>query len=69
MAYDFFTPQPIKGARIYLFRSVCHDWDDEKSIELLRNTVDAMDPSYSRLLIDEWVLPDEGVSQKSASMD
>ena len=69
MAYDFFTPQPVKGARIYLFRSVCHDWDDEKSVELLRNTVAAMDPSYSRLLIDEWVLPDMGVSQKSASMD
>lgn len=69
MPYDFFTPQPIKGARLYLFRSVCHDWDDEKSEKLLSNTVAAMDPAYSRLLIDEWVLPDEGVPLKSASMD
>lgn len=69
MPYDFFTPQPVKGARLYLFRSVCHDWDDEKSKKLLSNTVAAMDPAYSRLLIDEWVLPDEGVPLKSASMD
>ena len=69
MAYDFFTPQPIKGARLYLFRSVCHDWDDEKSRELLSNTVDAMDPTYSRLLIDEWVLADSKVHLKAANMD
>ena len=55
MEYDFFTPQPIKGARIYLFRSVCHDWDDEKSIVLLRRIVAALDSSYSRL-------PDLGAS-------
>lgn len=69
MAYNFFEPQPIKGARLYLFRSVCHDWDDAKSRELLSNTVAAMDPAYSRLLIDEWVLPDSGVNLKAANMD
>ena len=90
MAYDFFTPQPLKGkrknnltweldvianqvistgARMYLFRSVCHDWDDEHSRKLLRNTVTAMDPTYSRLLIDEWVLPESGASLKAANMD
>lgn len=69
MAYNFFTPQPVKGAHLYLFRSVCHDWDDAKSRELLSNTVAAMDPAYSRLLIDEWVLPDSGVNLKAANMD
>ncbi|KAF2771024.1 putative O-methyltransferase [Teratosphaeria nubilosa] len=69
MAYDFFTPQPLKGARIYLFRSVCHDWDDAHTRQLLSNTVAEMDPAYSRLLIDEWVLPDVGVDLKAANMD
>jgi len=69
IAYNFFEPQPIKGARLYLFRSVCHDWDDGKSRELLSNTVAAMDPGYSRLLIDEWVLPDSGVNLKAVNMD
>ncbi|KAK5719686.1 hypothetical protein LTR17_015221 [Elasticomyces elasticus] len=68
-AYDFFTPQPVKGARIYLFRSVCHDWDDSHSRKLLANTVAAMDPEYSRLLIDDWVLPDLGASLKATNMD
>ncbi|KAI7281124.1 hypothetical protein KC345_g4303 [Hortaea werneckii] len=69
MAYDFFTPQPLKGARMYLFRSVCHDWDDEHTRKLLSNTVAAMDPTYSRLLIDDWVLPESGASLKAANMD
>ncbi|KAK5676263.1 hypothetical protein LTS10_011075 [Elasticomyces elasticus] len=69
MSYDFFTPQPVKGARIYLFRSVCHDWDDSHSRKLLANTVAAMDPEYSRLLIDDWVLPDFGASLKATNMD
>lgn len=28
-----------------------------------------MDPTYSRLLIDEWVLPESGASLKAANMD
>jgi len=54
---------------MYLFRSVCHDWDDEHCRGLLRNTVAAMDPNYSRLLIDEWVLPESGASLKATNMD
>jgi hypothetical protein len=38
MAYDFFTPQPIKGARFYLFKQVIHDWDDKKAAKILQNT-------------------------------
>ncbi|KAA6408781.1 MAG: O-methyltransferase [Lasallia pustulata] len=57
MAYDFFTPQPIKGARFYYFRNIFHDWPDEKCAEILRNLVPAMDPEYSTLLIDDFVLP------------
>ncbi|KAG6354382.1 hypothetical protein INS49_004399 [Diaporthe citri] len=29
--HDFFTPQPVKGARAYFTRSVLHDWPDEQS--------------------------------------
>jgi hypothetical protein len=57
------------GARIYLFRSVCHDWPDADCRRLLGNTVEAMDPQYSRLVIDEWTLPDTHVTQKAANMD
>lgn len=35
--YDFFTPQPIRSARAYYMRSICHDWSDERAAALLKN--------------------------------
>ncbi|EMR61870.1 putative o- protein [Eutypa lata UCREL1] len=55
--YNFFTPQPIKGARCYYFRSIFHDWPDADCIEILKNTAAAMKPGYSKLLMSEFVLP------------
>jgi O-methyltransferase domain len=52
-AYDFFTPQPIKGARVYFMHNVLHDWTDEMAIKILSNVVGAMEKGYSRLLIHE----------------
>ena len=89
MAYDFFTPQPIKGeklnfstvaksflsssflagARFYYFRSIFHNWPDEKCVEILRNVVPAMDPDYSTLLIDDYVLPSKDAQLRSAIAD
>ncbi|KKA23341.1 o-methyltransferase [Rasamsonia emersonii CBS 393.64] len=57
MEYDFFKPQPVKGARAYFFRRVLHDWPDVRCIEILRNTASALKPGYSRILIGDVVLP------------
>ncbi|RMZ79472.1 hypothetical protein DV738_g3412, partial [Chaetothyriales sp. CBS 135597] len=69
MAHNFFTPQPIKGARFYYFRNVFHNWSDQKCVEILRNLVPAMDPDYSSLLIDDYVLPTKGAQLRSAIAD
>lgn len=69
MPYDFFTPQPVKGARAYYFRNICHDWSDEQCERLLTNTAKAMEPGYSRILIDEYVLPDTNAPVRGSSMD
>ncbi|KAM0804919.1 O-methyltransferase-domain-containing protein [Usnea florida] len=69
VAYNFFTPQPIKGARFYYFRSVFHNWPDEKCVEILRNVASAMDPEYSTLLIDDYVLPSKDAQLRSAIAD
>jgi hypothetical protein len=45
------------GADIYLLSRVIHDWDDEKSIRILRNCRAAMMPS-SRLLLAERIIPE-----------
>ena len=52
-AYDFFTPQPIKGARVYFMHNVLHDWADDLAKNILDNVANAMEKGYSRLLIHE----------------
>lgn len=67
--HDFFTPQPVKGAKAYYLHSVLHDWDDETSIKILKQIVSAMEKGYSKLLIHELVVPDAGASWSITSMD
>ncbi|KAF2870881.1 O-methyltransferase-domain-containing protein [Massariosphaeria phaeospora] len=59
IAHDFFTPQPVKGARAYYLRNILHDWDDDKCLEILRHTVAAMKPGYSKIIINEFVIADQ----------
>lgn len=58
MPHDFFTQQPLKGARAYLLHRIIHDWPDEKAVQILRHLADAMERGYSKLLIYEIVLSD-----------
>ncbi|KXL44250.1 hypothetical protein M433DRAFT_68469 [Acidomyces richmondensis BFW] len=70
MEHDFFTEQPVKaGARLYFMRSIMHDWADDKCVEILKHIVAAMDPKYSRLLIDDIVVPETEVDWLTASLD
>ncbi|KAJ5594911.1 uncharacterized protein N7459_001119 [Penicillium hispanicum] len=69
MDYDFFTPQPVKGARFYFLRDVLHNWSDAKSARILSRIVEAMDPEYSILVIDDYVLPDIDSDLRAAEMD
>ncbi|KAM0096265.1 hypothetical protein ACP6JD_000023 [Aspergillus fumigatus] len=69
MEHDFFNPQPVKGARAYFFRQVLHNWSDAKSKQILSHIADVMEPGYSTLLIDDYVLPDTGAELRAAEMD
>ncbi|KAL6717503.1 hypothetical protein ACLMJK_005418 [Lecanora helva] len=69
MTYDFFTPQPIKGARVYYFRNICHDWSDEQCQRILTNTVNSMERGYSTILIDDFVLPNTGAPLRGGAVD
>jgi hypothetical protein len=51
--YDFFTPQPVKGARIYFMHNVLHDWPDEVATKIIKNVAEGMEKGYSKLLIHE----------------
>ncbi|OJJ64685.1 hypothetical protein ASPSYDRAFT_140363 [Aspergillus sydowii CBS 593.65] len=69
MGYSFLDPQPVKGARTYYFRAIFHDWPDEVCLKILRNTISAMDPAKSRILIVDFVLPDTETPLMQASLD
>ncbi|KAJ9614054.1 hypothetical protein H2200_002190 [Cladophialophora chaetospira] len=69
MPYDFFTPQPVKDARAYYFRSIFHDWDDFNCRKILENLKPAMKRGFSKLLINDWVLPDQGAPLYPCMLD
>lgn len=46
------------GARTYYFKNVLHDWSDEKASIILNNLKPAMKPGFSKLILEEYILPD-----------
>lgn len=69
MAHDFFTPQPLAGARAYFVHAVPHDWPDDECVRIFESVRGAMRRGYSRLLIYEIVLPAKGASSIMATLD
>ncbi|PYH40352.1 S-adenosyl-L-methionine-dependent methyltransferase [Aspergillus saccharolyticus JOP 1030-1] len=69
MGCSFLEEQMVKGARIYYFRAIFHDWPDSTCQTILSRTVAAMEPGYSRVLIMDMVLPDTNVPLLQASLD
>ncbi|WP_235989464.1 methyltransferase [Streptomyces ureilyticus] len=55
-AGSFFESVP-KGADAYVMKLILHDWDDEKSLRILRGIRESIKPD-GRLIIFEWVVPD-----------
>ncbi|KAH8692617.1 putative O-methyltransferase [Talaromyces proteolyticus] len=69
MEHDFFKEQPVKGARAYFMHSILHDWPDNKCKEILTNLAQAMTPGYSKVLINENVIPDTDADWQTTSLD
>lgn len=49
--------------------SVLHDWPDEVCAKILGRVKDAMKPGYSRLLINENVIPAEKAQWEATALD
>ncbi|MCJ1314083.1 hypothetical protein MMC25_007763 [Agyrium rufum] len=64
---DLFKTRP--GARVYYLRNVLHDWNDDKAKLILENIVSAMKKGYSKIIINEMVVPDTGAGWTETQWD
>ncbi|KAK3689903.1 S-adenosyl-L-methionine-dependent methyltransferase [Podospora appendiculata] len=65
MAHDFLTPQPVRGADVYFFRSILHNWPTKYCLRILRNHVGVLKPG-ARVVVMDMVLPDKGTVASAA---
>ncbi|KAJ0352381.1 hypothetical protein COL154_006593 [Colletotrichum chrysophilum] len=69
MPYNFHHEQPVRGARAYYLHSVLHDWGEDVCKEILNRVTAAMKPGYSKLLINEHVIPPTGANWQETAVD
>jgi hypothetical protein len=69
MGHDFFTPQPVKGAKAYYLQYCLHDWPNEQCVQILSQLKPAMKAGYSRILLNEIVVPEEKAGWFETSVD
>ncbi|PGG95911.1 hypothetical protein AJ79_09821 [Helicocarpus griseus UAMH5409] len=68
IVHDFFTPQPLKGAKAFYMRNLLHNWTTDKCKVILERLRDAMAPD-SVILVDDIVIPPTGSHWYSTHMD
>ncbi|KAK7739028.1 hypothetical protein SLS53_005926 [Cytospora paraplurivora] len=59
MAHDFFTEQVVKGADVYYFRWIMHNYSTPYAVEILQNLIPALKPG-ARIIINDHCLRDPG---------
>ncbi|KAJ5116678.1 O-methyltransferase family 2 [Penicillium angulare] len=69
MKHDFHNEQPVKGARAYYLHSTLHNWPDDTCTIILTQIKGAMKPGYSKLLINEYVVPKVGAYWETTGLD
>jgi hypothetical protein len=55
-AHDFFTPQPVQDAAVFLLRAIVHDWPDDFVTRILLQLRHAATPQ-TKLVIADHILP------------
>lgn len=57
------------GARAYYVHSLLNNWPDDKCVKVLKRIKEAMKPGYSRLLLNEHVMPQDGAYWETSALD
>ncbi|TGO50760.1 hypothetical protein BOTNAR_0380g00020 [Botryotinia narcissicola] len=69
LVHDFMTEMPVKGARLYYLRYISHDWPQAIMIQILNHIRRAMKPGYSKVIINDWIVPADGASKLMTAQD
>ncbi|KAI4702930.1 hypothetical protein J4E81_001803 [Alternaria sp. BMP 2799] len=69
MPHDFMTEQPVKGARAYYLHSIIQDWNNDVNSQILKAIVPAMTKGYSKVLVNDFVVPDQGAHWVQTCLD
>lgn len=69
MPYNFFTPQPVVGARTYFMANIMHNWTDQECHKILSNTVPAMIKGYSKILFSDHIVPEQNCPLHTVGRD
>ncbi|GAA5946420.1 hypothetical protein JCM3765_000234 [Sporobolomyces pararoseus] len=51
-AQNFFEPQQVKDATVFVLRAIIHDWPDTESIQILKHLRDAATPTTKLVVIE-----------------
>ena len=57
--YDFFTDQTVKGADVYFFRWILHNWSDKYCIRILKALIPGLKHG-AWILLQELLIPEPG---------
>lgn len=57
------------GARVYFYHHILHDWSDACCLKILEKVATAMTPGYSKLLLHEMLVLDQGAPLFQAELD
>ncbi|KAF7303957.1 hypothetical protein MIND_00626400 [Mycena indigotica] len=52
-AYDFFNPQPVKDADVFMLRYIAHNWNDGLFTKILKNLRDSAKPTTKLIIIEK----------------
>ena len=56
MAHNLLSPQPVRDADVFFFRSVFHNWPDPYCVNILQALIPALKPGV-RVILNEFCLP------------
>ncbi|KAH7393263.1 O-methyltransferase-domain-containing protein [Cadophora sp. MPI-SDFR-AT-0126] len=69
MGHDFFTPQPIHGAKVYYLKMILHDWPSTQCVQILSQLKAGLKPGHSKIVLNEIVIPEQNAGWFETSVD